>query len=33
MRDAFITVRAGGPFERIERLEVGFAEWLSWFGG
>lgn len=33
MRDAFITVRAGGPFERIARVEVGFAEWLSWFGG
>lgn len=33
MRDAFITVRADGPFERVARVEVGFAEWIGWFGG
>ena len=30
MRDAYITV---GPFPALRRVEVGFAEWLSWFGG
>jgi nuclear receptor interaction protein len=33
MQDAFITVRADGPFERMRRVEVGFAEWIGWFGG
>ena len=32
MRDAFITVRADGPFLRMRTVEVGFAEWVSWFG-
>ncbi|KAL8872922.1 MAG: hypothetical protein Q9174_001539 [Haloplaca sp. 1 TL-2023] len=31
MREAFITVRNTGPFQRLQRMEVGFAEWLSWF--
>ena len=30
MRDAYITV---GPFPALRRVEVGFAEWLAWFGG
>ena len=29
MRDALITV---GPFPALRRMEVGFVEWLSWFG-
>ncbi|KAL9604024.1 MAG: hypothetical protein Q9219_000786 [cf. Caloplaca sp. 3 TL-2023] len=33
MREAFITVRPDGPFQRLRTVEVGFAEWLSWFGG
>ena len=34
MRDVFITVRADGPFNaNIPRMEVGFAEWRSWFPG
>ena len=32
-RDAFITVRRLALHERIARVEVGFAEWRSWFGG
>ncbi|KAL8700973.1 MAG: hypothetical protein Q9224_000714 [Gallowayella concinna] len=31
MREAFITVRPDGPFRRLRVVEVGFAEWLSWF--
>ncbi|KAL8799025.1 MAG: hypothetical protein Q9182_006204 [Xanthomendoza sp. 2 TL-2023] len=31
MREAFITVRPDGPFPRLRVVEVGFAEWLSWF--
>ena len=31
MRDAFITVRADGPFMRMRAVQVGFAEWVSWF--
>ena len=31
MRDAYITVRADGPFMRMRAVQVGFAEWLSWF--
>ncbi|KAI4200289.1 MAG: hypothetical protein LQ350_004037 [Teloschistes chrysophthalmus] len=31
MREAFITVRHDGPYQRLQRVEVGFAEWLSWF--
>ncbi|KAL8665225.1 MAG: hypothetical protein Q9202_002447 [Teloschistes flavicans] len=31
MREAFITVRHDGPYHRLQRVEVGFAEWLSWF--
>lgn len=32
-REAFITVRPDGSFHRLRVVEVGFAEWLSWFGG
>ena len=32
MRDAFITVSTDGPFMRLRAVEVGFAEWMSWFG-
>ena len=31
MRDAFITVSADGPFMRMRAVQVGFAEWVSWF--
>ena len=31
MRDAFITVSADGPFMRLRAVQVGFAEWVSWF--
>ena len=31
MREAFITVRADGPFVRMRAVQVGFAEWVSWF--
>ena len=31
MRDAFITVSADGPFVRLRAIQVGFAEWASWF--
>ena len=31
MRDAVITVRADGPFMRMRAVQVGFAEWISWF--
>lgn len=31
MREARSTVRQDGPFHRLQRVEVGFAEWLSWF--
>ncbi|KAL8718643.1 MAG: hypothetical protein Q9225_004240 [Loekoesia sp. 1 TL-2023] len=31
MREAFITVRPDGPFQRLRIIEVDFAEWLSWF--
>lgn len=31
MRDAFITVRVDGPFMRMRAVQVGFAEWVSWF--
>ncbi len=31
MRDAYITVRADGPFMRMRAVQVGFAEWVSWF--
>lgn len=33
MREAFITVRPDGPFQRLRVVQLGFAEWLSWFGG
>ncbi|KAL8834208.1 MAG: hypothetical protein Q9170_003865 [Blastenia crenularia] len=33
MREAFITVRSDGPFQRLQRVEVEFAEWVRWFGG
>ncbi|KAL8942590.1 MAG: hypothetical protein Q9216_001572 [Gyalolechia sp. 2 TL-2023] len=33
MREAFITVRPDGPFQRLRTVQVNFAEWLSWFGG
>ncbi|KAL8658369.1 MAG: hypothetical protein Q9226_001045 [Calogaya cf. arnoldii] len=33
MREAFVTVRPDGPSQRLRVTEVGFAEWLSWFGG
>ncbi|KAI4174927.1 MAG: hypothetical protein LQ343_001954 [Gyalolechia ehrenbergii] len=33
MREAFITVRPDGPFQRLRIVQVDFAEWLSWFGG
>ena len=33
MRDAFITVRADGPFVRMRMVELGFAEWLGLFDG
>lgn len=29
MRDAYITVSGDGPFMR--RVQIGFAEWASWF--
>lgn len=31
MREAYITVRPDGPSQRLRVVEVGFAEWLSWF--
>ena len=31
MRDAYITVRADGPFMRMRVVQVGFVEWVSWF--
>ncbi|KAL8971895.1 MAG: hypothetical protein Q9197_003045 [Variospora fuerteventurae] len=31
MREAYITVRCDGPFQRLRMVEVDFAEWLSWF--
>lgn len=31
MRDAFITVRGDGPFMRMRVVQVGFAEWVTWF--
>lgn len=31
IRDAVITVRADGPFMRMRTVQVGFAEWVSWF--
>ncbi|KAL8852214.1 MAG: hypothetical protein Q9221_002924 [Calogaya cf. arnoldii] len=31
MREAFVTVRPDGPSQRLRVIEVGFAEWLSWF--
>lgn len=31
MREAYITVRRDGPFQRLRTVEVDFAEWLSWF--
>ena len=31
MRDTSITVRADGPFMRLRAVQVGFAEWISWF--
>ncbi|KAL8786893.1 MAG: hypothetical protein Q9213_002524 [Squamulea squamosa] len=31
MREALITVRPDGSFERLQIVEIGFAEWLSWF--
>lgn len=33
MRDAFITVRADGPFVRLRTVEMNFVEWASWFDG
>ena len=30
MREAFITVRPDGPFQRMKVVGVGFADWLSW---
>ncbi len=33
MRDAFITVRADGPFVRMRTVEMDFAEWARWFDG
>lgn len=33
MRDAFITVSADGPSVRMRVVEMGFAEWVSWFDG
>ena len=33
IRDAFITVRVDGPFERMRSVEVGFAECIGRFGG
>lgn len=33
MRDAFITVRADGPFVRMRMVEMGFAEWLRLYDG
>lgn len=31
MRDTFITVSAAGSFMRMRTVQVGFAEWVSWF--
>lgn len=31
MRDAFITVRADGPFVRMRTVGIDFAEWARWF--
>ena len=33
MRDAFITVSADGPFERLRMFGMGFAEWIRWMDG
>ena len=33
MRDAYITVRSDGPFIPLRVVQVGFAEWSSWFAG
>ena len=33
MRDAYITVRADGPFVRTRTVEMSFAEWINWING